>query len=331
MTEELLLEIKDLRTHFHTENGVVPSVDGVSFTIAKGETIALVGESGSGKSVSSLSIMGLLAESGKIESGEIQFKGKNLATANEKVMRSIRGNEIAMIFQEPLTSLNPVFTIGNQLSEMLILHKRMNKKEAKEKAIEMLERVEIPRAREIMNAYPHSLSGGMRQRVMIAMALSCDPELLIADEPTTALDVTIQAQILQMMRELTKTFNTSILFITHDLGVVAQMVDKVVVMYAGQVVEQADVHTIFKAPKHPYTKGLLDSTPKIHEEKEELHSIPGVVPNPLEMPVGCRFAPRCNQVMEICKTKEPILQATETEQIRCWLYDEREEYTYAHS
>ncbi|WP_307189912.1 ABC transporter ATP-binding protein [Geomicrobium sp. JCM 19037] len=226
---------------------------------------------------------------------------------SEKKMRRIRGNDIAMIFQEPLTSLNPVFKIGNQLSEMLILHKKMSKSEAKEKAIEMLERVEIPRARDIYNSYPHSLSGGMRQRVMIAMALSCDPKLLIADEPTTALDVTIQSQILQLMREVTDNFGTSILFITHDLGVVAEMVDKVVVMYAGQVVEMADVYSIFAKPKHPYTKGLLDSTPKIHEEKDELESIAGVVPNPLEMPTGCRFAPRCPQVMDICTQKEPHL------------------------
>ncbi|MFB4160096.1 ABC transporter ATP-binding protein [Geomicrobium sp. JSM 1781026] len=325
MEQQPLLTVQDLRTHFHTENGIIPSVDGVSFTIKQGETVALVGESGSGKSVTSLSIMKLIEDPGEIAGGKIEFEGTDLVKESEKKMRRIRGNDIAMIFQEPLTSLNPVFKIGNQLSEMLILHKKMSKSEAKEKAIEMLERVEIPRARDIYNSYPHSLSGGMRQRVMIAMALSCDPKLLIADEPTTALDVTIQSQILQLMREVTDNFGTSILFITHDLGVVAEMVDKVVVMYAGQVVEMADVYSIFAKPKHPYTKGLLDSTPKIHEEKDELESIAGVVPNPLEMPTGCRFAPRCPQVMDICTQKEPHLLDEEEGQVRCWLFAEESE------
>lgn len=324
MESSHLLEIKNLCTHFHTESGVVPSVDGVSFTINKGETVALVGESGSGKSVSALSVMKLIEEPGRIESGEIMFEEKNLAQVPEKGMRLIRGNDIAMIFQEPLTSLNPVFTIGNQLSEMLILHKKMSKKQAKHKAIEMLNTVEIPRAEDIFNSYPHSLSGGMRQRVMIAMALSCDPKLLIADEPTTALDVTIQSQILHLMRDITDEFGTSILFITHDLGVVAEMADRVVVMYAGEVVEQADVFQIFESPKHPYTKGLLDSTLKIHDEHDELQSIKGVVPNPLDMPKGCRFAPRCPQVMEICKEKKPQLKTIDNEQVRCWLHDEEE-------
>lgn len=267
MEQQPLLTVQDLRTHFHTENGIVPSVDGVSFTIKQGETVALVGESGSGKSVTSLSIMKLIEDPGEIAGGKIEFEGTDLVKESERKMRRIRGNDIAMIFQEPLTSLNPVFKIGNQLSEMLILHKKMSKSEAKEKAIEMLERVEIPRARDIYNSYPHSLSGGMRQRVMIAMALSCDPKLLIADEPTTALDVTIQSQILQLMREVTNNFGTSILFITHDLGVVAEMVDKVVVMYAGQVVEMADVYSIFAKPKHPYTKGCLIAPRKYMKKK----------------------------------------------------------------
>lgn len=323
MSENCLLEVKDLKTYFRNENGVIPSVDGVSFELNKGETIAVVGESGSGKSVTSLSIMGLIGAPGKIEGGEINFEGKDLTKASKKEMRNLRGNEISMIFQEPLTSLNPVFTVGNQISEAIILHQKVNKKVAKERSIEMLKKVGIPRPEKVFHSFPHSLSGGMRQRVMIAMALSCNPKLLIADEPTTALDVTIQAQILELMRQLTRDYETSIMLITHDLGVVAEMVDKVIVMYAGQVVEQTDVFTLFREPKHPYTKGLLDSTPKIHELKEELDSIEGAVPSPQDFPIGCRFQPRCKYASSKCVEIAPQLEEiAKGHKVRCWLHEE---------
>jgi peptide/nickel transport system ATP-binding protein len=323
--KQALLDIQQLKTHFFTENGVVPSVDGVSFQINKGETVAVVGESGCGKSVTSLSIMGLVGSPGKIVGGEILFEGRDLTKATKKELRKIRGNEIAMIFQEPLTSLNPVFTVGSQVAEAIRLHQNASKEEAKQKTIELLKRVGIPRAEKVYSSYPHSLSGGMRQRVMIAMALSCNPKLLIADEPTTALDVTIQAQILHLMRELSRENDTAIMLITHDLGVVAEMVDRVIVMYAGQVVEQGDVFTLFKDPKHPYTKGLLNSTPRIHELKDELESIEGSVPNPSEMPKGCKFHPRCPKATEQCVTAEPQLKEMDSgHQVRCWLYEEEE-------
>jgi oligopeptide/dipeptide ABC transporter ATP-binding protein len=320
-----LLEVKDLQTHFKTENGVIPSVDGVSFSIKKGETIAVVGESGCGKSVTSLSIMGLIGATGSIEAGSILFEGKDLTKLSKKEMRKLRGNEIAMIFQEPLTSLNPLFTVGNQISESIRLHQGASKQEAKVKSIEMLRRVGIPRPEKVYSSHPHLLSGGMRQRVMIAMALSCNPKLLIADEPTTALDVTIQAQILELMKGLTRDFDTSIMLITHDLGVVAEMVDTVIVMYAGQVVEHTDVFTLFSSPKHPYTKGLLDSTPKIHERNEELLTIEGTVPTPAAMPKGCRFQPRCPYAMEKCVDEAPVLEETSAgHKVRCWLHEEGE-------
>lgn len=320
-----LLEVKDLQTHFKTENGVIPSVDGVSFSIKKGETIAVVGESGCGKSVTSLSIMGLIGATGSIEAGSILFEGKDLTKLSKKEMRKLRGNEIAMIFQEPLTSLNPLFTVGNQISESIRLHQGASKQEAKVKSIDMLQRVGIPRPEKVYSSHPHLLSGGMRQRVMIAMALSCNPKLLIADEPTTALDVTIQAQILELMKGLTRDFDTSIMLITHDLGVVAEMVDTVIVMYAGQVVEHTDVFTLFSSPKHPYTKGLLDSTPKIHERNEELLTIEGTVPIPSAMPKGCRFQPRCPYAMEKCVHEAPLLEETSAgHKVRCWLHEEGE-------
>ncbi|MGD6831796.1 ABC transporter ATP-binding protein [Sutcliffiella halmapala] len=320
-----LLEVKDLQTHFKTENGVIPSVDGVSFSIKKGETIAVVGESGCGKSVTSLSIMGLIGATGSIEAGSILFEGKDLTKLSKKEMRKLRGDEIAMIFQEPLTSLNPLFTVGNQISESIRLHQGASKQEAKVKSIEMLRRVGIPRPERVYSSHPHLLSGGMRQRVMIAMALSCNPKLLIADEPTTALDVTIQAQILELMKGLTRDFDTSIMLITHDLGVVAEMVDTVIVMYAGQVVEHTDVFTLFSSPKHPYTKGLLDSTPKIHERNEELLTIEGTVPTPAAMPKGCRFQPRCPYAMEKCMYEAPLLEETSAgHKVRCWLHEEGE-------
>ena len=324
-SENTLLEVRDLYTHFHTENGIVPSVDGVSFSVKKGETVAVVGESGCGKSVTSLSIMGLIGSNGYIKNGEIVFEGKDLTKLTKREMRKLRGNEIAMIFQEPLTSLNPLFTVGNQISESIKLHQRLSKKDAKIKSIEMLRKVGIPRPEKVYSSYPHLLSGGMRQRVMIAMALSCNPKLLIADEPTTALDVTIQAQILELMKELTNDYETAIMFITHDLGLVAEMVDTVIVMYAGQVVEYTDVFTIFQKPLHPYTQGLLNSTPKIHERKDELQSIEGTVPNPSSMPIGCRFYPRCPFAMEKCMVEAPLLiEKTEGHQVRCWLHVEEE-------
>lgn len=320
--KEKLLEVSGLQTHFETEKGTVPAVDGVSFNMNKGEVIAIVGESGSGKSVTSFSILGLIKPPGKIVGGNIKFKDKELTTLSKRKLRKVRGNEISMIFQEPLTSLNPVFTVGNQIAEVIILHQRTSKSEAKKIGVEMLKKVGIPRPDKVFNMYPHSLSGGMRQRVMIAMALSCNPELLIADEPTTALDVTIQAQILKLMRKINKDLGTSIIVITHDLGVVAEVVDKVVVMYAGQVVEESDVFTLFKEPKHPYTKGLIESTPKVHERNEDLISIRGNVPVPTDMPQGCRFHPRCPYAMEICKKENPKLETINNNQIRCWLYDE---------
>jgi peptide/nickel transport system ATP-binding protein len=323
--EQTLLDIQDLRTYFYTENGIIPSVDGVSFQLKKGETVGIVGESGCGKSVTSLSIMGLVGSPGKVAGGKINFEGQDLAKASKKEMRRIRGNEIAMIFQEPLSSLNPVFTVGSQVAEAIRLHQKASKAEAKEKTIELLKTVGIPRPDKVYSSYPHSLSGGMRQRIMIAMALSCSPKLLIADEPTTALDVTIQAQILHLMRELSRKNDTAIMLITHDLGVVAEMVDRVIVMYAGQVVEQTDVYSLFKEPKHPYTKGLLNSTPRIHELNEELISIEGTVPTPAEMPKGCRFHPRCPFAMEKCVTDEPQLEELrEGHQVRCWLHEEQE-------
>lgn len=319
---EPFIQLKNLKTYFHTEEGTVPAVDDVSLSIKKGETLAIVGESGSGKSVTSLSLMRLIEPPGRIESGEILFEGHNLVGYSKKKMRAVRGNKIAMIFQEPLTSLNPVFTVGNQISESIIEHQNKSKKEAKQLVIEMLTKVGIPRPDKVFHSYPHALSGGMRQRVMIAMALSCNPELLIADEPTTALDVTIQAQILTLMKELIREFETSILLITHDLGVVAEMADRVIVMYGGQIVEETDVYTLFKHPKHPYTKGLLASTPKVHELKEELISISGTVPNPLDYPIGCRFADRCESVMETCRTVHPELKEIKPgHTVRCWLHE----------
>ncbi|MFM1653281.1 ABC transporter ATP-binding protein [Brevibacillus sp. B_LB10_24] len=320
--EHPLLEVKQLKTCFSTTYGLVPIVDGVSFHINRGETVAVVGESGCGKSVTSLSIMGLLPKLAKIEKGEILFEGKDLGKASKKEMREIRGNEISMIFQEPLTSLNPLFTIGNQLSEVIRLHEKVSKNEARKKGIDILTRVGIARAEKMYSTYPHLLSGGMRQRVMIAMALACNPKLLIADEPTTALDVTIQAQILQLMRQLSQEFGTSIMLITHDLGVVAEMADRVIVMYAGQVVEQGDVYSLFQNPKHPYTKSLLKSTPNIDQSNETLEPIEGTVPSPMEMPKGCRFHPRCPCKLEKCASESPQMYPLSREHdVRCWLFD----------
>jgi len=306
---EKLVEIRNLRTHYFTEDGVVPAVDGVNLYIKRGETLGVVGESGCGKSVTSLSIMRLVPNPpGKIVAGEILFEGEDLLKKTEAEMRKIRGNDISMIFQEPMTSLNPVYTIGDQIAEAIELHQGLSHKEAMEKAIEMLRLVGIPLPERRVKEYPHQLSGGMRQRVMIAMALSCNPKLLIADEPTTALDVTIQAQILELMKKLKKELGMAIMLITHDLGVVAEMAERVVVMYAGKVVEEGDVVSIFKNPLHPYTEGLLKSVPRLDEESDKLHVIEGVVPNPLHLPQGCRFNPRCPVAIDKCKEAQPTLE-----------------------
>jgi peptide/nickel transport system ATP-binding protein len=324
--EERVLEINNLETSFRTDDGEITVVDGVNLEVRKGETLGIVGESGCGKSVTSLSIIGLLPRIGRIKKGEIKFRGKDLTKLSQRELRHIRGKEIAMIFQEPMTSLNPVYTIGSQIMELVLNHMKMSKREAKAHAVEMLKTVGIPRAEEVVDEYPHQLSGGMRQRVMIAMAMSCNPQILIADEPTTALDVTIQAQILDLMRDLQKKKDMSILLITHDLGVVAEMCDRVVVMYAGQVVEEADVETLFEKPSHPYTVGLLQSIPKLEEEKEYLTSIGGAVPSPTNMPIGCRFADRCDRVIDRCYQEAPPLFMLENGQkCRCWLNEDKAE------
>lgn len=321
---ENLIEVKNLKTFFKTEAGIVKAVNDVSFKVKKGETVCVVGESGCGKSITAMSIMGLVSkDTGFNDGGEILFEGKDLVKATDAEMRSIRGKDIAMIFQEPMSSLNPTFTIGFQVMEPLILHEDLDKKTARKRAIGLLEEVGIPRANEIVDCYPHELSGGMRQRVMIAMGLACKPKLLIADEPTTALDVTIQAQILDLMRKIKKDLNTSILLITHDLGVVAEMADYVVVMYAGKVVEEGGVMEIFKNPSHPYTKGLLKSKPIITERKEELYSIPGQVPNPVGIPDSCYFSERCEYCKPECKNTIPHLRLIEdNHKVACWLYEE---------
>lgn len=327
MKDNIILKVNNLHTYFRTEHGLIPSVNGVSFEVKEGETLAIVGESGSGKSVTALSIMGLIEPPGKIEKGEVLFQDKDLTKVSNNEYRKMRGNDIAMVFQEPLSSLNPLFTIGNQISESIKLHQNVDRKEAKKRSIEMINHVGIPRPDKVYDSFPHTLSGGMRQRVMIAIALSCQPKLLIADEPTTALDVTIQAQILKLMNDLAKEEDTAILMITHDLGVVAEMADKVVVMYAGQVVEYTDVFTLFSNPKHPYTKGLLDSTPKFFDSDEKLESIKGTVPTPDTMPKGCKFHPRCPFAMDICVAQEPKLDKVEgpaEQEVRCWLYSEKE-------
>ncbi|SKC38695.1 oligopeptide transport system ATP-binding protein [Maledivibacter halophilus] len=324
--KEKMLEVKDLRTHFYTHDGLVPAVDGVSFNIRKGETLCIVGESGSGKSVTAMSVLKLVPiPPGKYVSGEVIFNGEDLLKKSNEEMRKIRGNDIAMIFQEPMTSLNPVFTVGNQICETVMLHQGLNKGEAMKVAVEMLRKVGIPSPEKRVKEYPHQLSGGMRQRVMIAMALSCNPTLLIADEPTTALDVTIQAQILDLMRKMKKETHSSIMFITHDLGVVAEMADRVVVMYGGKIVEEGSVEEIFNDAKHPYTKGLLKSIPTLKgKRKEDLYVIEGMVPSMYKLPRGCKFNPRCEYAMDICKNKEPSLKVIDNDEERkcaCWLLE----------
>jgi peptide/nickel transport system ATP-binding protein len=322
---ETILEVRDLRTSFFTENFEVKAVDGVNFSVPKGKTLGVVGESGSGKSITSLSILRLIQNPGKVVGGQVLFKGTDLLEKTEAEMRKIRGNEISMIFQEPMTSLNPVYTVGQQIGEAFQIHQKSNKKQAIERSIEMLKLVGIPSPEQRVHQYPHELSGGMRQRVMIAMALACDPELLIADEPTTALDVTIQAQILELMKDLQKRLGMSIIMITHDLGVVAETCDYVAVMYCGKVVEYATVDELFRNPRHPYTAGLLNSLPRhdIDLEDEELSVIKGSVPSPTDMPIGCRFAPRCPYASDICVEHLPELEEDENgNQIRCWIYSE---------
>lgn len=325
-----LLEVKNLRTYFYTESGVVKAVDGVDFVVYPGEVLGLVGESGCGKSVTSLSIMRLIGQPGKIVEGEVIFNGTDLLKIPESEMVRVRGNSISMIFQQPQSALNPVFRIGEQIGEVLNVHQDLGKEAAHKRTIELLKMVGIPEPEKRAEAYPHELSGGQAQRVMIAMALACVPDLLIADEPTTALDVTIQAQILDLMRNLRENIGTSIILITHDLGVVAEMAERVAIMYAGQIVEQTDVKTLFKEPLHPYTQGLIGSIPILGKLKEHLDVIPGSVPNLINMPPGCRFASRCrarvDNNLSICTEKEPDLISINQEHlVRCWLYQEHKE------
>ena len=327
--KERILEVNDLKTYFGTDEGTVKAVDGVTFHIDRGETLAVVGESGSGKSVTSLSIMRLIASPpGRIAGGEMLFEGQDLVTKSESQMRKIRGNDISMIFQEPMTSLNPVYTVGDQIAEAIQLHQHKSRKQAMKLATEMLDLVGIPEPGKRVHNYPHQMSGGMRQRVMIAMALSCGPKLLIADEPTTALDVTIQAQILDLMRQLQREIGMSILFITHDLGVVAEIADRVVVMYAGRAVEEGSVQDIFAKPQMPYTLGLMNSIPRVDkaaEHQERLEAIPGNVPNPLYLPQGCAFHPRCGFAKDECKEAIPPLEDTGGgHMVRCIRWDQLE-------
>ncbi|MBF4695682.1 ABC transporter ATP-binding protein [Fusibacter ferrireducens] len=322
-----LLEVKGLKTYFYTEDGVIKAIDGVDFKVDAGETLGIVGESGCGKSVTAMSILRLVAgSSGKIVEGSINFDGTDILLLTDKEMRSIRGNKISMIFQEPMTSLNPVFTINQQMSEVLLLHRNMTKEEAKQEVIKLLQKVGIPRPSEVVDDYPFTLSGGMRQRVMIAMALACNPKLLIADEPTTALDVTIQAQVLDLMNKLQKEFGTAIMFITHDLNVIAEMASRVIVMYSGKVVEESPVVALFDNPCHPYTIGLMKSKPDIKTSGEKLYMIPGVVPNPLYRPAGCQFNTRCEYAIEKCFQMEPDLtETTSGGRVRCFRWQEVQE------
>lgn len=322
--EETVLEVRNLQTYFMTEQGVVKAVDGVDFNVKRGQTLGIVGESGCGKSMTSLSIMRLVSEPGRIVGGEIRLKGKDLLQCSEEEMRTIRGNEISMIFQEPMTSLNPVFSVGEQIAEAIRIHQKLGRKQAWAKAVDMLKLVGIPEPEKRAKQEPHELSGGMRQRVMIAMALACSPSLLIADEPTTALDVTIQAQILDLLKKLQEDFHSAIIMITHDLGVVAETCDYVCVMYAGNVVEYTDVDSLFEKPKHPYTQGLLNSIPRTDQDHDQLLTIEGSVPSPSDMPAGCRFAPRCPYAERLCHEKKPeLITLAEGQQVRCWIYSDQ--------
>ena len=329
-----LLEVHNLQTHFPTRAGLVKAVDGVSFTIGEGELLGLVGESGCGKSITALSVMRLISPPGKIVGGSIKFKGEELTTTSDERLREIRGDDIAMIFQDPMTSLNPVYTVGEQIAEAIRLHRKLDRKRAWAAAVAAMKEVSIPSPDRRASDYPHQLSGGMRQRVMIAMALACDPELLIADEPTTALDVTIQAQILELLNELRISRKLAVLLITHDLGVVAEVADRVCVMYTGKIVEESGVEEIFANPKHPYTQGLLKSVPKLTEigslKAERLKTIEGTVPSPTNLPVGCHFAPRCEYRLEICTQGEiPLTNLANDVKVRCVLYDEKQKFNIA--
>jgi peptide/nickel transport system ATP-binding protein len=319
--DSVLLQVDGLTTHFFTEGGRVHAVDDVSFVVRRGETLGLVGESGCGKSVTSLSIMRLIESPGDIVGGKVLFDGEDLLSFSAEAMRHIRGNRISMIFQQPTTSLNPVFRVGDQITEVLRVHRAMNAEQARTHTAELLSLVGLPDPQKRMRQYPHELSGGQCQRVMIAMALACEPELLIADEPTTALDVTIQAQILDLMRSLREKVNTAIMLITHDMGIIADMVDNVAVMYAGQIIEYADVYTLFAEPKHPYTQGLLASVPVLGRVRDELATIPGMVPSLVNPPPGCRFANRCPHRFERCDNDPPLFAMGEGRTVRCWLYD----------
>ncbi|MDH3426103.1 MAG: ABC transporter ATP-binding protein [Acidimicrobiia bacterium] len=328
-SNDKLLEVQDLRTYFHARHGVVKAVDGVDLSVRKGEVLGLVGESGCGKSVTSLSIMQLVPPPGKVNAGKILFDGRDMTELSTKELEAMRGDAISMIFQQPQSSLNPVYEVGAQISEVFDIHRDYEKHVPEEKAIEMLRQVGIPDPESRAKSYPHEMSGGMAQRVMIAMALACEPELLIADEPTTALDVTIQAQILDLMRDLQRDRGTAVVLITHDLGVVAEMADRVAVMYAGEIVEETDVTTLFNDPKHPYTQGLIGSIPVLGQVLDELAVIPGTVPSLVNLPDGCRFAPRCqariDNKLEICTQRQPSLEDTgDGHTVRCWLYQAHE-------
>lgn len=330
-TPQPLLKVRNLKTYFYTDDGVVKAVDGVDFEVRSGEILGLVGESGCGKSVTSFSILQLVDDPGRIVNGEIYFEGRDLLELSEAEMVHMRGNRISMIFQQPQSSLNPVFTVGAQVAEVFQIHKKMKKKAAWDEAVKLIKLVGIPDAEKKAGAYPHEMSGGQAQRVMIAMALALKPRLLIADEPTTALDVTIQAQILDLMLDLRDQMGASVILITHDLGLIAEMADRVAVMYAGQIIEQAEIKTLFKEPLHPYTQGLIASVPVLGQVKEKLAVIPGSVPNLVDMPPGCRFAPRCQarqeHDLEICTQVEPDLVSTHTgHTVRCWLYQDSEDH-----
>lgn len=326
MSEEKILQVEDLKTYFKTDNGTVKAVDGVSFSLGKQESIGIVGESGCGKSVTNLSILRLIpSPPGKIVSGKVLLEGTDILTLPKAKLRTIRGNKISMIFQDPMTSLNPFLRISTQMIETIMLHQKLNKQDALDRSIEMLKMVGIPKPEKRIADYPHQFSGGMRQRVMIGMALSCNPQVLIADEPTTALDVTIQAQILEIVQELSDRLGTSVIMITHDLGVVAGMCDRIVVMYAGRIIEEAHTDELFADPKHPYTQGLINSVPRLDKkERQKLTSIPGQPPNLIDLPDCCPFYPRCTHTMDICKTTYPprteIQGSGSTRHVNCWLY-----------
>jgi oligopeptide/dipeptide ABC transporter ATP-binding protein len=321
---QALLEVRNLKTYFETEDGVVKAVDGIDLHVYPGEVLGLVGESGCGKSVTSLSIMRLIDKPGKIVAGEILYDGRDLLKLTEAEMTAIRGDRISMIFQQPQTALNPVFRVGDQIAEVLNIHQNLGKQASWKRTIELLQTVGIPEAENRARSYPFELSGGMAQRVMIAMALACDPKLLIADEPTTALDVTIQAQIIDLMQDLRSKVNASVILITHDMGVISDMADRVAVMYAGRILEQAGVIPLFAKPLHPYTQGLMASIPVLGKIKERLYVIPGTVPNLINLPKGCRFAPRCQVCMDVCIEQEPeLIEIAPDHQVRCWLYQDR--------